>query len=73
MGAPGDAWLVWSVEPDGDGAIIHQDAYFQPRGLFGRLYWFFLLPFHGPIFQQMLNNIASAAEHRTDESRTTAA
>ena len=72
MKVPGDAWLVWWVEPRPNGSVIHQEAFFQPRGLFGRLYWYALLPFHGPIFQQMLNNISGAAEDRTRARASTA-
>ncbi len=71
MKVPGDAWLVWWVEPTPNGSVIHQEAFFQPRGLFGRLYWYALLPFHGPIFQQMLNNISGAAEDRTRSRAST--
>lgn len=64
MKLPGDAWLEWSVEPDGDGATLHQSAYFRPRGLLGRLYWFAMLPFHRLIFGRMAQGIAHAAERR---------
>jgi hypothetical protein len=51
--------------------VLTQEAFFEPRGLFGRLYWYALMPFHGPIFGQMLKRIAEAAEGRTPSSRTT--
>jgi hypothetical protein len=35
--------------------------------LTGRLYWYALLPFHGPIFQRMVRRIAQTAEQRMDE------
>ena len=66
MKLPGDAWLIWSVEPAPSGSVLHQEAFFRPRGLFGRLYWYAVLPFHGPIFGRMLRRIAAAAEERTE-------
>jgi uncharacterized protein YbjT (DUF2867 family) len=68
MKLPGTAWLVWDVEPDDAGSVLTQEAFFEPRGLFGRLYWYALLPFHGPIFGQMLKRIAAAAEDRRSSS-----
>jgi uncharacterized protein YbjT (DUF2867 family) len=64
MRLPGDAWLEWKVGEDGGGRTLHQTAYFRPRGLFGRVYWFVLLPFHTAIFPTMARRIAAAAEQR---------
>jgi uncharacterized protein YbjT (DUF2867 family) len=65
MKLPGKAWLIWRVEPTPSGSMLHQEAFFQPRGLFGRLYWFALLPLHGLIFGRMARRIAAAAESRS--------
>ncbi|MGI9666883.1 MAG: SDR family oxidoreductase [Acidimicrobiia bacterium] len=65
MRLPGDAWLVWTIDDAAPNATITQEAFFEPRGLFGRLYWYALVPFHGPIFSRMLRNIASAALNRS--------
>lgn len=66
MKLPGDAWLVWSAADGPGGATLTQTAFFIPRGLMGRLYWFSLWPFHGRIFGGMLSNIANEAEsHRS--------
>jgi uncharacterized protein YbjT (DUF2867 family) len=65
MKLPGQAWLTWSAEGHSDVTVISQEAFFQPRGLIGRLYWYALAPFHGPIFGIMLRNIAHAAESRS--------
>jgi uncharacterized protein YbjT (DUF2867 family) len=65
MKLPGDAWLVWQVADGGNGrSVLTQSAYFRPKGLSGRLYWYALLPFHGPIFAGMLRRMAATAEHR---------
>jgi len=64
MKVPGTAWLSWSVEQNGAGSRLVQDAKFVPRGLFGRLYWWTLLPIHAPIFRRMSKNIVRAATTR---------
>lgn len=65
MKLPGTAWLEWRIE-DGEGVReISQTAYFRPRGLFGRLYWYAMLPFHHLIFRSMLASIVEAGERRS--------
>lgn len=64
MRLPGEAWLEWRIEDEGTVRTLHQTAYFRPRGLSGRLYWFALLPFHGPIFRGMARSVVEAAERR---------
>ncbi|MAO64167.1 MAG: epimerase [Balneola sp.] len=54
MKLPGEAWLEFRVEND----TLIQTATFRPLGLAGRLYWYSLLPFHGFIFQGMLDRLA---------------
>jgi uncharacterized protein YbjT (DUF2867 family) len=56
MKLPGEAWLEFRID---DKNILHQKATFRPLGLWGRLYWYSVLPFHGFIFRGMLRNIAS--------------
>lgn len=53
MKLPGEAWLEFRTEKD----ILIQTATFRPLGLAGRLYWYLLLPFHGFIFQGMLDKL----------------
>lgn len=60
MKLPGQAWLQYRVEPDGDGSIIRQTAFYDPAGLAGRLYWYALAPAHQIIFPRMLGGIAAA-------------
>lgn len=62
MKLPGDAWLEWRIEGDDGSSTLHQTAYFRPRGLFGRLYWYAMLPFHHFIFEAMARRIAEHAE-----------
>ena len=55
MKVPGEAWLEFEIDEKN---ILHQTATFRPRGLWGRLYWYAMLPFHYFIFEGMLNRIA---------------
>ncbi|MBK6588715.1 MAG: SDR family oxidoreductase [Acidobacteria bacterium] len=59
MKLPGEAWLEFMiVEKDGQD-YLKQTATFRPKGLFGRLYWYSVLPFHYFVFQGMAENIVS--------------
>lgn len=55
MRLPGEAWLEFRIDENN---ILHQIATFRPKGLFGRLYWYSLVPFHFFIFSGMIKNIA---------------
>ncbi|MCU0471887.1 MAG: SDR family oxidoreductase [Bacteroidales bacterium] len=56
MKLPGEAWLEFRIDNNN---VLHQTATFRPLGLWGRIYWYSILPFHGFIFRGMLRNIAS--------------
>ncbi|MDX1611359.1 MAG: DUF2867 domain-containing protein [Candidatus Thermoplasmatota archaeon] len=62
MRVPGIALLDWTIEDLGDRRRIEQAARLLPRGLWGRLYWLILTPFHGPIFRTMLSRIVTEAD-----------
>ena len=53
MKLPGEAWLEFKIENN----ILIQTATFRPLGILGRLYWYSVLPFHGVIFNGMINHI----------------
>jgi uncharacterized protein YbjT (DUF2867 family) len=57
----GRAWLEFRAEPEGASTVITQLAEFEPRGLFGILYWYLLTPMHEVMFRGMLRRIAVAA------------
>jgi uncharacterized protein YbjT (DUF2867 family) len=61
MKLPGRAWLEFSVEPDGPGSAITQTATFDPRGLWGLVYWYGIWPLHRLVFAGMLRGVARAA------------
>lgn len=54
MKLPGEAWLEFEIKNN----MVYQTATFRPLGLFGRLYWYSVLPFHGLIFKGMLKEIS---------------
>lgn len=54
MKLPGEAWLEFRIV----GNTIFQTATFRPRGLWGRLYWYSLVPFHFFIFKGMIRRLA---------------
>jgi uncharacterized protein YbjT (DUF2867 family) len=55
MKLPGEAWLEFEIK----GNRLYQTATFRPLGLWGRLYWYSVLPFHGFIFNGMLKELCS--------------
>ncbi|MEM9983194.1 MAG: SDR family oxidoreductase, partial [Bacteroidota bacterium] len=57
MKLPGEAWLSFSIKRVGDRHKLCQVATFRPKGIWGRLYWYAVLPFHGLIFPGMAKNI----------------
>ncbi len=70
MKLPGEAWLEWRVEPTATGSRIHQLARYHPRGLWGRLYWLGVAPFHRFVFPGLLRGVIADAE-RVGSPRTT--
>jgi uncharacterized protein YndB with AHSA1/START domain len=62
MRVPGAAWLEWTMEPTAGGTHLVQRARFHPRGVWGRLYWYSLLPFHHVIFRRLAERLAATAE-----------
>jgi hypothetical protein len=54
MKLPGEAWLEFEIREN----LLYQTATFRPWGLWGRVYWYALLPFHLFIFRGMIRRIA---------------
>jgi uncharacterized protein YbjT (DUF2867 family) len=62
MRLPGKAWLQFEAVPEASGgSTLRQTAFFEPRGIFGYLYWYGVSPFHSFIFGNMARRIALAA------------
>ena len=60
---PGKAWLQFEVVPQPGGrTLLRSRAWFQPRGLFGEVYWYALYPIHVFLFSGMMRAIKRAAE-----------
>ncbi len=55
MKLPGEAWLEFSISEEN---YLRQVATYRPKGIFGRLYWFLLMPFHFFIFKGMAKRVA---------------
>ena len=50
MKLPGEAWLQFKIENN----YLYQTATFRPLGVWGRLYWYMLLPFHNILFKGLI-------------------
>lgn len=61
MKLPGEAWLEFRIiqkeQPE-----LQQIATFRPLGVWGRIYWYLVLPFHGFVFPNMAHRIAHYQE-----------
>lgn len=55
MKMPGEAWLEFRLD---EKSVLHQTATFRPRGIWGRLYWYAVTPFHAFVFEGMLKGLA---------------
>ena len=60
MKLPGEAWLEFKINQEKDGRYsLIQTATFRPKGLWGRLYWYILVPSHVYIFRGMAQKITN--------------
>ena len=58
MKLPGMAWLEFLVtDQKENGNQLSVIAYYEPRGIFGMLYWYIFLPFHLFIFYDLIKEI----------------
>jgi len=51
MKLPGEAWLEFKIVKN----KLYQRAVFRPKGLWGRMYWYTVLPFHAFVFNGMID------------------
>jgi hypothetical protein len=61
MKLPGEAWLEFKIIERSNEKILSQVATFRPTGLWGRLYWAAMFPFHIFIFKGMARRIVNYA------------
>lgn len=57
MKLPGEAWLEFRIKQKEGRHYLFQKATFRPLGVWGRLYWYLVLPFHFLIFPLMARNL----------------
>ena len=57
MKIPGKAWLEFHIDREGDKNLLSVRAYYQTQSIFGKVYWFVLLPFHIFIFNNLIKQI----------------
>jgi hypothetical protein len=70
MKLPGVATLTMEVEPTAQGQTrLTMTARFRPRGLFGILYWYGVVPLHGIVFTRMVRGLIEAAERHAAQER----
>ena len=63
MKLPGEAWLEFKIIKKEEKFYLHQTATYRPLGLFGRLYWYAVLPLHFFVFEGMAKNVI---QYKTD-------
>jgi uncharacterized protein YbjT (DUF2867 family) len=72
MRVPGVATLGFDLEPVASGGSrLAITARFRPRGLWGIVYWYAVLPLHGIVFKRMLHGLVRAAGVPRNEQQHT--
>ena len=59
MKVPGEAWLELKVVQHHNKSYLSQIATFRPHGLWGRVYWYAMFPFHLVLFKGMAKQITT--------------
>ncbi len=63
MKLPGNAWLQFEIESiDENKTHLIQTAFFEPKGLWGVIYWYSIYFLHGYIFGGMIKDLKNKAE-----------
>ncbi len=68
MKLPGEAWLEFKIVKRGAHWELHQTATLRATGIWGRFYWYILLPFHFFIFNGMIDKL-TRREMGNDQQR----
>ncbi len=63
MRLPGRAWLQWETAPGKStgASVLTQTALFEPKGVWGPIYWYFLYPIHLFIFSDLAKAVIDEA------------
>ncbi len=59
MKIPGEAWLEFDIQPN----QLVQTAHFIPRGIWGRIYWYAVLPLHSLVFGDLAKQLLKSARN----------
>jgi len=62
MKLPGQAWLEFDIQAD----RLVQTAHYLPRGVFGRVYWYAVLPFHNFVFADLARTVVQNSRPSPD-------
>ncbi len=65
MKLPGAGVLEFEIFPGNNMNEVQTTAYFNPAGVWGRLYWYSLMPFHLLLFKGMTREIVRRAGQAT--------
>ena len=71
MKLPGRAWTFFEIAPHEKGSEVRIIAVFDPKGIWGRILWYTVAPFHPLVFNSMLKGIIKAVERNRRESMST--
>ncbi|HKK91586.1 MAG TPA: SDR family oxidoreductase [Desulfobacteraceae bacterium] len=70
MKLPGLAWLEFTIRPRHTVHQLSVTGYFDPRGMWGKPYWYLFLPFHHFIFHDLICQIEKNASNRNFQAET---
>jgi len=62
MKIPGKAWLEFKIDKFDEQNKLSVIAYFNHKGVVGRLYWYIFVPFHKIIFKNLIREIEIRAK-----------
>ncbi|TNF45712.1 SDR family oxidoreductase [bacterium] len=71
MRLPGRAWLQFEVDPDEEGALLRMTLIYDPVGVWGRIYWYGVYPFHFIVFNGIFKKIIRIIEKQKNSSLVT--
>jgi len=69
MRLPGEVWLEFQIRNN----TLYQTATYRPLGIWGRIYWYILLPFHYVVFRGLIRNLANGQFRHVRKKLTKAA